>query len=419
MVKKCSDYKQKNHGKSGMPNDTIMPNQVSDLNIDFTDTEIAFSNKSDKELKRTAYLFQMMNRAWLVKLGSPLLLFAMKMRLPFVKNLVKATIFPQFCGGTHLMDCQEAIDKLYEHKALTILDYGAEAKTSEEELNKVKEEIVRAIELAASNNSVPVVSLKLTALTDNIILELIDSDSPLNDEQQIEYAKLVDRLDDICARAHELGVGVFVDAEESWMQEGIDALVFTMMEKYNSDKCIVYNTYQMYRHDKLEQLKSDHKIALEKGYILGVKFVRGAYMEKERARAKDRSYPSPIHIDKAAVDADFDATIEYCVKNYTTIGSCCASHNIKSNLLQAKLIVENNIQRDHPHLNFCQLFGMSDNITFNIAAAGFNVAKYVPYGPVKEVIPYLIRRAQENTSVTGEASRELALVKTELKRRKL
>jgi len=387
--------------------------------IDFTNTEIAFSNKSDKELKRTALLFKTMNMPWLVNIGSSFLLLAMKLRLPFVQSIIRKTIFPQFCGGTNLMDCQEAIDRLYAQNALTILDYGAEAKSSEEELNLVKSEIIKAIEMAASNNSVPIVSVKISALTDNALLEKLSSKDKLNDKDQEEQVKLIDRLDDICNMAFKLGVGVFIDAEESWVQPAIDDLVVLMMEKYNKEKCIVYNTYQLYRHDKLAQLKKDHEKALAQGYILGAKNVRGAYMEKERARAEEQEYASPIHKDKAAVDRDYNDAIRYCTTHYKSIGSCCASHNIDSNLLQAQLILDQGIQKDHPHLNFCQLFGMSDNITFNIAAEGYNVAKYVPYGPIKEVIPYLIRRAQENTSVTGEASRELQLIKTEKKRRKL
>ena len=223
----------------------------------------------------------------------------------------------------------------------------------------------------------------------------------------------------MCSSAHELGVGVFIDAEESWMQEGIDAIVFEMMEKYNRKKVIVFNTYQLYRHDKLAQLKSDYQVAQSKGYMLGAKIVRGAYMEKERNRAEEKNYPSPIHKDKASVDKDFDEAVRFCVEHYEDLGSCCATHNVKSNMLQAQLIDEKNIQKDHPHLNFCQLYGMSDNITFNIAHAGYNVAKYVPYGPIRDVIPYLIRRAKENTSVTGEMSRELQLISKELKRREL
>ena len=385
--------------------------------IDFTDTEIAFSIKSDKELKKMGNLFSLMNKSALVDIGSKLGLIAFKLKLPFVDYIVKNTIFEQFCGGESLMDCQNAIDTLYKHNSLTILDYGAEGKSTEEDFNLVMEEIMRAIEFAASNNSVPVVSTKITGLIDNDILIGIQNGDELNEQQSRAYQLMVERVDKICSKAAELKVGVFIDAEESWLQEPIDALVMEMMEKYNHEKVIVYNTYQLYRHDKLSQLKSDHQTAVKKGFLFGAKLVRGAYMEKERERALEMGYPSPIQPDKQSTDRDFDEGVDYCIRNYKQIASCCASHNLESNKKQAELIEELGLQKDHPHFNFCQLYGMSDYITFNIGMAGYNVAKYVPYGPIEDVIPYLIRRAQENSSVTGEMSRELSLIKTEIKRR--
>lgn len=387
--------------------------------IDFTDTEIAFSTKSDKELKKMSKLFTLMNKNALVNVGSKLGLFAFKLRLPFVDYIVKNTIFEQFCGGENLMDCQKAIDTLYQHNSLTILDYGAEGKSNEEELNKVMEETLRAVEFAASNVSVPVVSTKITGLVDNDILIKIQNEDELTSGERRDYEMLVERVDAICKRASEHSVGIFVDAEESWLQEPIDKLVMDMMAKYNHGKVIVYNTYQLYRHDKLAQLKAEHLKARNSGFLFGAKLVRGAYMEKERARANEMGYPSPIQPDKQSTDRDFDAGIEYCVRNYIDIASCCASHNEISNKKQAALIDELGFDKEHPHFNFCQLYGMSDYITFNIAKAGYNVAKYVPYGPIRDVVPYLIRRAQENSSVTGEMSRELSFIKSELKRRGL
>lgn len=387
--------------------------------IDFTDTEIAFSTKSDKELLNMGKLFTLMNKNFLVNIGSKLGLLAFRLKLPFVDYIVRNTIFKQFCGGENLLDCQNAIDTLYKHDSLTILDYGAEGKSSEEDFNRVMEETMRAVEFAASNNSVPVVSTKITGLVDNDILIDIQNGTNKSESQSWAYNQLVERVDKICGRAAELKVGVFVDAEESWLQEPIDALVMEMMEKYNHERVIVYNTYQLYRHDKLSQMIDDHKLAIKKGFFFGAKLVRGAYMEKERARAEEMNYPSPIQPNKEATDRDFDAAVEYCIKNYKEIASCCASHNLDSNRKQAELISELNLQKDHPHFNFCQLYGMSDYITFNIGKAGYNVAKYVPYGPIKDVIPYLIRRAQENSSVTGEMSRELSLIKKEIKRRGL
>ena len=385
---------------------------------DFKNTAIAYSHKSDLELQKAALLFKMMNSPLITKVGTSLTLAFMKLRFPFTKTIIKKTIFEQFCGGETLLDCQPAIDKLRDFGALTILDYGAESKSSPEELDQVMEETIRAIELAASNSSVPVVSTKITGLVDNDILIKLDAGEELNDREQEEYELLHGRLEKVFSTAANLGVGVMVDAEESWMQEAIDELVEKYMAKYNKEKAIVYNTYQLYRHDKLAQMKEDHQKALAGSYYFAAKLVRGAYMEKERERAEELGYESPIHINKAAVDKDYNDGLRYCIENYESIASCCASHNEESNLLQAKLIAEKGIERTHPHLNFCQLYGMGDNLSFNIASLGYNVAKYVPYGPVDDVVPYLIRRANENTSVAGEASRELKLIMSELKRRK-
>lgn len=386
-------------------------------NIDFTDTEIAFSAKTDKELKKMGRLFGLMNKSALVNVGSKLGLIAIKLRLPFVDYLVKQTIFQQFCGGENLMDCQNSIDTLYKYNTLTILDYGAEGKSDEEELDKVMEETIRAIEFAASNVSVPVISTKFTGMVDNDILIKLQNKEDLTSGEQRAYDALLERVDNICSKAAELKVGVFVDAEESWLQDPIDDLVMDMMSKYNHDRVNIYNTYQLYRHDKLEDLRAHHKLATDGGFMFGAKLVRGAYMEKERERATEMGYPSPIQPDKASTDRDFDAGIEYCVRNYENIASCCASHNVESNRKQAALIDKLGFDKSHPHFNFCQLYGMSDYITFNIGKAGYNVAKYVPYGPIRDVVPYLIRRARENSSVTGEMSRELSLIKSEIKRR--
>ncbi len=249
------------------------------------------------------------------------------------------------------------------------------------------------------------------------MLEKLNERVLLTDVEKREYQRVLDRVENICQKAEDLGVAILIDAEESWMQIAIDDIVDQMMAKHNKENVVVYNTYQLYRHDKLVQLKNDHRTALENGYMLGAKFVRGAYMDKERERAIQMGYPSPIHVDKSAVDLDYNEAIKYCVENYETIGSICASHNIQSNLYQAKLIEDLGINKTHPHLNFCQLYGMSDYITFNLSDAGFNVAKYVPYGPIKEVVPYLIRRAKENSSVTGEMGRELEYIHKEKKRR--
>jgi proline dehydrogenase len=387
------------------------------LDLNFSNTEIAFSNKSDKELKKTAWLFKLMNNYNLVNIGSKLGLLAIKCRIPFTESIVRNTIFPQFCGGESLLDCQKSIDKLYEYNTLTVLDYGAEGKSDEDDLDAVMGETIRAIEMAASNNSVPLVVTKITGLVDNMILEKLQKNEVLSEGEKRKYLHLVERLGEICDKASELGVGIFVDAEESWIQDPIDELVLQMMEKYNKTKVTIFNTYQIYRVGKLAQLQSDHQRCLAKGVLFGAKVVRGAYMEKERARAEAQAYPSPIQPDKETCDKEYDEAMVYCIDHYETISSCLASHNAKSNMLQANLINERGIDKSHPHINFCQLYGMSDNITFNLSNAGYNAAKYMVYGPIKDVIPYLIRRTQENSSVTGEMGRELTMVSKELSRR--
>lgn len=388
-------------------------------NLNFDNTEIAFAHLSDQELKKAAWLFGLMNKHWLVGIGSKLGIAAIKLHLPFVESLVKNTIYEQFCGGTTLLECQSTIDRLYERDTFTILDYGAEGKTTEEDFNLTMNETIRAIDFAARHSAVPVVSTKISGMARNGLLEAMGEARSLNDAERAEYQHVLKRLDSICHVARDRGVGVFFDAEDSWLQDAIDYLVNSMMSRYNQESVVVYNTFQMYRTDRLKYLRESYEVAKRTGYKLGAKLVRGAYMEKERERAQEKGYPSPILPDKAAVDAAFNEGIRFCIEHYEDIASCNASHNRESTMLQAELIAKKNLPKEHPHLNFCQLYGMSDNLTFNLADAGYNVAKYVPYGPVREVVPYLIRRAQENSSVTGDMGREYGLVLKEMKRRGL
>ncbi|MCB0637850.1 MAG: proline dehydrogenase family protein [Lewinella sp.] len=389
------------------------------LTLDFTDTEIAFSHKSDEDLKKSAWLFGLMNRHWLVGLGAKVGVTAIRMRLPFVESIVKHTIFHQFCGGTTLLESQPAIDTLFAHQVLSVLDYGAEAKETEEDFNHTMKQNLRSIEFAARTEAVPVVSTKITGMARFGLLEALQTGEPFSPETRLEYKNVLKRLDAICHMAARKGVALFFDAEESWIQDSIDHLVTVMMRRYNRNKVVVYNTFQLYRTDRLQFLHDSYNLARRGGYLLGAKLVRGAYMEKERERAREMGYPSPIHPNKEATDDAFNTAVRFCVDHYEDLASCNASHNLQSARLQAELIVRRGIPRNHPNLNFCQLYGMSDNLTFNLAAAGFNVAKYVPYGQVREVIPFLIRRAQENASVTGDMSREYQLVLQELKRRGL
>ena len=385
--------------------------------IDFENTEIVFEDKSNKELRQTYQLFKMMNSKVLVSIGSSLTLLALKLKLP-IKGIIKKTIFKHFCGGATFSECQLSIDALAKYKVASILDYGAEGKEGEEAFQITIRESLRAIEFAAKNDTVPVVSCKVSGLSENWVLEAITNQDKPSDEAVVKFDACIERLDAICKKANELRVALFIDAEESWYQVAIDRATDLMMERYNKDYVTVYNTYQLYRHDRLAFLKESHSAALEKGFILGAKLVRGAYMEKERQRAAEMNYPSPIHKDKASCDADYNLAVEYCVNHHETIASCVASHNEYSTQYQIDLMHQMKIDKRHKHFNFCQLYGMSDNLTFNLAKAGYTVAKYVPYGPIDDVIPYLIRRARENSSVDGEVSRELRLIKQELKRRK-
>ncbi len=385
--------------------------------VDFKNTEIAFSRMSDKALKKAAWLFGLMNKGWLVNIFSRLGLLAFKLRLP-IGPFVKHTIFAQFCGGTTLEESQPTVEKLWSQRVLTILDYGAEAKDTNAAFDATMKEIQQAISFAHANESVAVVSCKITGLGPFSLLEKNQTDQPLNAKEKEAFLQLTKRLDNICKTAHQYKVGVFIDAEESWIQDTIDDLANAMMERYNKESVIVYNTYQLYRHDKLAYLKASFEEAKEKGYLLGAKLVRGAYMDKERERAEAKGYISPIQKSKADTDRDFDEAIAFCVDHYEQIGFCNATHNELSCRKMLEMIAVRNMDNNHPHLNFCQLYGMSDHLSFNLAKAGFCVAKYVPYGPVRDVVPYLIRRAKENSAVTGDMSRELQFIKKEIARRK-
>ncbi len=388
--------------------------------IDFSNTEIAFAHLTDKELKRSAWLFSMMNKPWLVKYGSQLALWAVENNIPFGETAVKMTVFKQFVGGTTLLDSQPVIERLAKYNTLTILDYGAEAKETELDFNYTMNENIRAIDFAArSVKSAPIISTKITGLARFGLLERVQSAQSLSREEVIEYRNALKRVDAICYHASKKGVGVFIDAEESWIQDALDHLVWLMMKRYNKKNVVVYNTFQLYRQDRLQFLMESYDRAREAGFKLGAKLVRGAYMLKEGIHAVEHDHETLINPDKHTTDDQYNTALRFCLDHLDTMAVCNASHNAESMLLMAEIMEKKGIPKDHPNTLFSQLYGMSDNLTFNLANAGFRVAKYLPYGQVKEVIPYLIRRAQENTSVTGDAGRELLLVQAEVKRRKL
>jgi proline dehydrogenase len=393
------------------------------MNISFDNTENAFAYKSDKELKSAKFLFSTMGYPWFVQLGTRLTPFIMKTGLP-VHGIIRKTIFKQFVGGETLEETAGIGATLGKYGVQVILDYGVEGKEGEDSFDHATEEFIRVINYAATQSNIPFISIKVTGLARFALLQTLNEAPRLRSgihdhEQEIdEWDRVRERMYTICEIAAEKGVGVLIDAEESWIQDPIDRLTMEMMELFNKDKVVVYNTIQLYRHDRLHFLKLSHQIAQQKGFLLGAKLVRGAYMEKERNRAREMGYPSPIQPDKEASDRDYDLAVRYCIDHINQISVIVASHNESSNLLAAQLLDQKGLAHNHPHIHFSQLFGMSDNITFNLAKEGFSVSKYLPFGPIRDVIPYLMRRAQENSSVSGQTGRELALIKRELARRK-
>jgi proline dehydrogenase len=393
------------------------------MNISFDNSENAFAYKTDKELKNARFLFSSMGFQWVVEAGVRLTPFAMKTGLP-VRGLIRKTIFKQFVGGETLEETGAVGDVLKKFGVDVILDYGIEGKQGEADFDQATEEFIRVINYAATKDNIPYISIKVTGFARFKLLERLHGAPRLrsgihdNEAEIDEWQRVRDRMFRICSVAAEKNIGVLVDAEESWIQDPVDRLTIEMMEIFNKEKAIVYNTIQLYRHDRLDFLKLSYRIAQQQKFKLAVKLVRGAYMEKERSRAALKGVRSPIQPDKQSTDADYDAAVDFCISNINNVACIVATHNEKSNLTAVALIEEKGIPFTHPHIHFSQLYGMSDHITFNLAKAGLSVSKYLPFGPITDVIPYLMRRAQENSSVSGQTGRELTLIKKELNRRK-
>jgi proline dehydrogenase len=383
--------------------------------ISFENLEVAFASKTDAELRKMYLIFATLNNNLISDLGVGLANLAFKLKLP-IKGIMKKTMFGHFCGGETIDETILACQKLADYGVQAILDLSVEGKGDEESFEKTTEEIYETMLKSAETDYMPFGVFKTTGLGDFHIMEKIQAGQKLTQAEEKAFDRVKERVDRLCKAAHDLGIRVMVDAEESWFQDVIDDLAYEAMEKYNKERCVVYNTYQMYRHDSLARLMKAHQVAQEKGYLFGAKPVRGAYMEKERERAEEMGYPDPIQPNKAATDRDYDAAIRFCVEN--GIYLVCASHNEKSNLELTELMDEFGLDPQDGRVFFSQLYGMSDNISFNLAKAGYNVVKYVPYGPVEKVMPYLTRRAAENTSIAGQSSREFESVKREMKRRK-
>ncbi len=386
------------------------------MKISFDNTEVAFSFKSDNDLKKSYFLFRIVSNPFFVSLGKSVTTAALFLRIP-ISWIIKPTIFQQFCGGETVAECAEKVDQLKKNNVFSILDYSIEGKNLESDFDNFVKEITTTIITSKLNNEVCFSVFKPTAICRFALLEKKSSNEKLNQLEQTEFERARNRFHSISKTGYENGVPVFFDSEESWIQPAIDEIANELMALYNKERAIIYNTFQLYRKDRLNYLRDCVFLAERGNYILGAKLVRGAYMEKERERAQLMNYPSPIHDLKEQTDLSFDQALEYCVRNINKVSFCCASHNEKSSMYLVELMNQNNFPNNHPHIYFSQLLGMSDHITFNLAAAGYNVSKYVPYGPIREVLPYLIRRAQENTSVKGQTTRELQLILKEIERR--
>ena len=387
------------------------------MNLSFENTEVAFGHKNNQELKKAYWLFKLVGKPKLVGIGKVLTNVALAIRFP-IAWIIKPTIFHQFCGGETISECAKTTKILDEFNIGTILDYSVEGKVEEGDFDVTAEEILDTVKTANNNAHIPFCVFKVTGIARFGLLEKMNGDETLSESEEAEKKRFLNRLTRICAEAKKSKTPVFIDAEESWIQDTIDELAEQMMQEFNSKDAWVYNTIQLYRKDKLQYLTEQIAKAKAQNYVLGVKLVRGAYMEKERDRAEDLGYESPIQANKASSDEDFDLALKECVQHLNNCHLVAGTHNEASSMYLTKLIQDHGITPNDKRIYFAQLFGMSDHISFNLAAAGYNVAKYVPYGPIKEVLPYLIRRADENTSVKGQTGRELSLILKEMKRRK-
>lgn len=383
----------------------------------FNDTQVAFALKSDTELDRAYFLFKLIDSQPLVRIGTAVTNFAIKAHLP-VEGLIRATVFDHFCGGVNEDDCLPVVDKMYTKGVSSVLDYSVEGKEEEVQFDAALEMTLKTIEFAKERQAIPFAVFKPTGFGRLDLYEKLGSGEKLTADEAQEWEKIVNRFDAVCKEAHQKDVALLIDAEESWMQDAADELVTEMMRRYNKQKAIVFNTLQMYRWDRLDYLKKLHEVAKAEGFYIGMKLVRGAYMEKENARAEEKGYPSPICVSKEATDINYDASVHYMVEHLDTMAIFAGTHNEESSYKLMQLMQEKGMAKNDPRIWFGQLYGMSDNISYNLAANGYNVAKYLPFGPVRDVMPYLIRRAEENTSVAGQTSRELTLIKTERDRRR-
>ena len=388
------------------------------MNLNFENTAIAFELKTDSELERAYFLFKLIANEPLVRIGTAVTNFAIKAHLP-VEGLIRATVFDHFCGGTSEEDCLSIIDKMYQKGVCSILDYSVEGKEVEDQFDFALQKTLDVLDFVKEKEAIPFAVFKPTGFGRFELYEKMSAGKSLDPSESEEWQRIVERYDKVCKKAFDLDVALLIDAEESWMQKAADDLALDMMRKYNKTKAVVYNTAQMYRWDRLDYIRELNEIASLEKFKVGLKVVRGAYMEKENDRATEQGYSTPICESKQATDENFDAAIQYMMENLGQMSIFAGTHNELSCMKLVELMEKQQMKPGHDHVWFGQLYGMSDHITYNLSASGYNAAKYVPYGPVRDVMPYLIRRAEENTSVAGQTTRELSLLQKEKKRRKL
>lgn len=390
---------------------------ASPAGLDFSNTELAFQARSQEELKWLYRVYRLIDSPFLTRIGPPLLEVALKLRLP-VEGIMRKTLFRIFCGGESLEDSRSATEYLAKYGVATILDYAVEGEKSEAGFDATHQQLLKTIQFGGKYPSVAFVACKMTGLGAMDLMRKQQAGASLNEKEGIALQRIERRIYSLAEAAAQAGMPLFIDAEESWIQGYIDRLAEHLMETFNRERPIVHTTVQLYRHDRLDYLRNLLEASRQKGYWLGIKLVRGAYLEKEHDRAEEKGYPSPMQANKAATDRDFDLALEVCVKQIDHVSLCAGTHNESSSYLLTRLMEERGIAPGDTRIWFSQLLGMSDHLSFNLAHAGYKVAKYLPYGPVKSVIPYLVRRAQENTAIAGQSSREVSLIKKEIARRK-
>jgi proline dehydrogenase len=384
----------------------------------FTNTQIAFADKSDSQLKKAFWMFKLIEQPFLTKIGTGVLNFTVQHDFPFVTNIVKATLFEQFCGGVTREESLKVVEQMFKRGVGSIFDYSIEGKEEEATFDAVCTEIKEIIKFSVGNPAIPFIVFKPTAFGRIGIYEEIGKGVELTSSQKSEWERVVKRFDEVCKMCFEHDKKVMIDAEETWMQNAADHLIEEMMEKYNREKPIVWNTLQMYRTGRLEYMQENLERAKEKGYFVGYKIVRGAYIEKERERAAEMNYPDPIQPTKDASDENYNSAIDFVLAHLEKVSGFFGTHNEKSTELIMDKMQAKGISHDDNRIYFGQLYGMSDNITYYLAEKKYNAVKYLPYGPVKDVVPYLTRIAQENTSVAGQTGRELGLIQKELDRKR-